>query len=272
MDITVTHIDTACCLIDIAGVRILTDPVLDKAGGLYHHGYGAISRKTASPAVDEAALSEVDLVLLSHPQHKDNFDTSGRAFARSVPLVLSTPPIEKDYRNGQGLRPWESYDVALPDASATLTITATPARHHPRWLPRFFSGEVIGFHLAHSKSEDTLYISGDTVFFEGIHQVAQRWGAPTYALIHVGSAEFRYLTGPGKFTMGAKGFIDTVSVLNPTVAIPIHNGGWTHFKESDEGLQRELLAADEELRRKVHFLPPGRPRELKLLATENGQR
>ncbi len=45
MNIKITHIDTACCLIEIGFFKILTDPVLDNAGKLYHHGYGAISKK-----------------------------------------------------------------------------------------------------------------------------------------------------------------------------------------------------------------------------------
>jgi L-ascorbate metabolism protein UlaG (beta-lactamase superfamily) len=45
----VTQIDTACCLIDIGDVKILTDPVWDNAGELYHHRYGAFSRKIENP-------------------------------------------------------------------------------------------------------------------------------------------------------------------------------------------------------------------------------
>ncbi|OJJ14322.1 hypothetical protein BKI52_43365 [marine bacterium AO1-C] len=265
MDLKVTHIDTACCLIEIEGFKILTDPVLDEAGKFYHHGYGAVSKKVNNPQLDQVSLENVDLVLLSHPQHKDNFDTKGRAFAKSVPLILSTPSIEKSYKNGKGLKPWESHEFTLPDQSTVLKITATPAQHHPGWLPEFISGKVIGFYLTLSSSPETLYISGDTVFFKGIKEIAQKCAPITYALIHVGSAEFRYLTGLGKFTMDGKGFIDTVATINPQIAIPIHNNGWTHFKENDEGVRKVLAKTNAELAQKVRFLERGQPTELKTL-------
>ena len=44
MKVNITHIDTACILLEINGYRILTDPTLDSAGKLYHHGFGSISR------------------------------------------------------------------------------------------------------------------------------------------------------------------------------------------------------------------------------------
>ena len=259
----VTQIDTACCLIEIGDIKILTDPVLDKAGKLYHHGYGAFSRKIGNPTLDDTTLEGVNLILLSHPQHKDNFDRQGREFAKSVPLILSTQKIQKSYSNGKGLKPWEFFEYSEPDKNTRLKITAMPAQHHPNWLPKFISGEVIGFYIETDLSEETLYISGDTVYFDGINQIAERI-TPTYSLIHVGSAEFRYLTGGGKFTMDARGFIQTVKTINPTLAIPIHNDGWSHFKEDDRGILMQLSKENEEFRNKIHFLKNGERDDLKL--------
>jgi L-ascorbate metabolism protein UlaG (beta-lactamase superfamily) len=70
--IAITHIDTACILLEINGFRILTDPTLDNAGRLYYHGYGAVSRKTDNPALPVSGLQDIDLILLNHHQHKDN--------------------------------------------------------------------------------------------------------------------------------------------------------------------------------------------------------
>ncbi|TPN85978.1 MBL fold metallo-hydrolase [Aquimarina algicola] len=262
MNINVTHIDTACCLIEIEGFKILTDPVLDNAGGIYHHGYGAISKKYSNPILDNTSLEAIDLILLSHPQHKDNFDTKGKEFAKSVPLILSTHKTEKEFSNAKGMKPWESYELKNKNDSSILKITATPAQHHPNWLPKFISGEVIGFYIEVSTSKDTVFISGDTVFFKGIFEISEKLKPITYALIHVGSAEFRYLTGFGKFTMDAKGFVKTVSTIDPKIAIPIHNVGWSHFKENDEGVKKELSKVEEELRQKVVFLERGKRTDL----------
>ena len=95
MEISITHIDTACILLQIGEYKILTDPVLDQPGQKYHHGFGAISSKTERPAMDPQALKGIDLLLLSHHQHWDNFDAGGRMLAAEIPLVLSTKAAGK---------------------------------------------------------------------------------------------------------------------------------------------------------------------------------
>ena len=263
MDIIVTHIDTACCLIEFGDYKILTDPVLDKAGKFYHHGFGAVSKKTEDPDLTNVDLNNIDLVLLSHPQHKDNFDTKGREFSKTVPQILSTKKIEKAFKNGKGLEPWQTFKMEPEGKKHDLKITATPAQHHPNWMPEFISGKVIGFHIQSDKSEKSLYISGDTIYYKGIHEIAQKLN-PTFSLIHVGSAEFRYLAGLGKFTMDAKGFIKSVKTLNSEITIPIHNSGWSHFKENDEGV-RKALANENDLHKKVVFLERGKRHNLEEL-------
>lgn len=123
-------------------------------------------------------------------------------------------------------------------------------------MPEFISGKVIGFFLESNTSEKSLYISGDTIYYKGIKEIAQKL-KPSYSLIHVGSAEFRYLAGFGKFTMDAKGFIKTVKDLNSQITMPIHNSGWSHFKESDKGIKRELEKESEVLKKQVLFLERG---------------
>lgn len=261
MKLSITHVGTACCLIQIDSFRILTDPVLDDAGGLYHHGFGSFSRKTTNPKVTKEQLQNIDLVLLSHPQHKDNFDRKGQELSKSVPLILSTTRIEKKFKNGQGFKAWEKTIIPLPN-QGQLSITAVPAQHHPFWLPQFFAGEVIGFMLEHQPSNRTIYITGDTVYFKGIKQVAQNFPSIDVALIHVGSAEIRYLTAFGKYTMNAKGFVQTVQTVQPSIAIPIHNDGWSHFYENDDGIRQELSKQSQTIQDKVLFLEKGQATSL----------
>jgi L-ascorbate metabolism protein UlaG (beta-lactamase superfamily) len=90
MKVTFTQIDTACMRIDLGGFVILTDPAFDQAGSSYLSGTGRTLNKTGAPAVAPSELGPVDLVLLSHDQHKDNLDNAGREFIRTVPLVIST--------------------------------------------------------------------------------------------------------------------------------------------------------------------------------------
>ena len=261
MNLTITHIDTACMLIDINGYRIMTDPTLDKAGNLYHHGLGVFSSKTGNPALEHTDLSHVDLVLLSHHQHKDNFDIKGQEFAAKVPLIITTRPAAEVLSNAVGLDNWESYRIDTPKLT-NLKITATPAQHRPSWIPEFVSGKVIGFVIeADEFTNGVLYISGDTVYFKGIDEVAKRYKVDV-AVFHLGSVQIRYLTAFAQYTMNAKGLLKSVKVLDPNTIIPIHYKGWTHFKEPERVL-RLTVYKNPLLKRKTIFLTPGEPTRIR---------
>lgn len=189
IEIAITHIDTACILLEINGFRILTDPTLDQAGKLYHHGFGSVSRKTENPALDQVTLNDIDLVLLSHHQHKDNFDHKGKEFTKTVARVISTIPASKAMPGVIGLADWETYELSTSPLGI-VKITATPAQHHPWWLPAFFAGKVIGFIIEFDGQKNgAIYISGDTVYFDGIPQIAKRYNVDI-GIFHVGSTNF----------------------------------------------------------------------------------
>ncbi len=82
-------------ILDLGGLRIVTDPTFDPPGP-----NGCLT-KTAGPAVARDQLGPVDLVLVSHDNHPDNLDDSGRALALGAPLVLTTGSAA----GGSGRRP-----------------------------------------------------------------------------------------------------------------------------------------------------------------------
>jgi L-ascorbate metabolism protein UlaG (beta-lactamase superfamily) len=47
-------------------------------------------KKTAKPALAADWIGAVDAVLLSHDQHSDNLDVSGRAFLQKADRVFTT--------------------------------------------------------------------------------------------------------------------------------------------------------------------------------------
>jgi len=255
MDLHITHIDTACLLLDINGFRILTDPTLDFAGNLYYHGFGAISRKLNNPAMLPDEITRVDLVLLSHHQHKDNLDTEGKKYLSKVRRILSTVSASRTIPGVTGLKVWESYpieDVRLPG----LTITATPAQHRPWWIPEFVSGEVIGFVITFNAQQNgVIYIAGDTVFFKGINEVADRYKIDV-GIFNVGAVKFKYLTGGGLYTMDAEGLIKAVQVLRPVKIYPVHSSGWSHFSQEETTLQT-MLCSHPDTMGKTYFLKSG---------------
>src|SRR5690348_14355678 len=172
--LTMTLIGGPTALIEFGGLRLLIDPTFD-APGAYELPHVTLE-KTKGPALAIAQLGRIDAVLLSHDQHADNLDTSGRALLKSVARVFTTKAgAARLGAPAEGLAPWESRE--LTGARGTLTITATPARHGPAGIEPL-SGDVIGFVLAHSGGDSRpLYISGDTVWYDGTADVAARFKA-----------------------------------------------------------------------------------------------
>jgi L-ascorbate metabolism protein UlaG (beta-lactamase superfamily) len=115
---------------------------------------------------------------------------------------------------------------------------------------------VIGFALEWEGQEQcVLWISGDTVLYDGVRHVADRLQVDT-ALLHLGGVRFP-ISGPVRYTMTAKEAIELCGILQPRTVTPIHYEGWSHFREGREAIERELAKAPEELRRRIRWLPIG---------------
>jgi hypothetical protein len=89
LPVTVTYIGGPAALIDIAGLRLPTDPTFDPAGSEYP-GPGYTLRELASPVRTAARIGRVDAVLPSHDHHAGNLDHAGRALLAGVAHVLTT--------------------------------------------------------------------------------------------------------------------------------------------------------------------------------------
>jgi len=139
---TITLIGGPTALIEVGGFRLLTDPTFDPPGE-YRLPHTTL-RKTSRPALTAEEIGPVDAVVLSHDQHADNLDTSGRAFLARAGRVLTTVAgADRLQGRAEGLSPWDETELTKP-GGRSLRITATPARHGPAGIEPF-SGDVIGF-------------------------------------------------------------------------------------------------------------------------------
>ena len=247
-----THVGGPTVLIEVDGWRLLTDPTFDAPGRRYHFGWGAVSRKLAGPAIPAAEIGRIDAVLVSHDQHEDNLDAAGRALLPSAGTIVTTAAGAKRLGgSARGLAPWESTRLEAPGRPA-IEVTATPCRHHP---PGFHPivGDVIGFALRWDGG--SLWISGDTVLYDGVREVAERVEVDV-ALLHVGGVRFG-VTGPLRYTMTGADAVELCGLIRPRVAIPIHYEGWRHFRDGREGIERALAHAPEDVRRRFRWIPIG---------------
>jgi L-ascorbate metabolism protein UlaG (beta-lactamase superfamily) len=254
-DVRVTHVGGPTVLIEIAGWRLLTDPTFDPPGRRYVFGWGTSSRKLAGPAVAAADLGPIDAVLLSHDHHDDNLDDAGRALLPSAGVVVTTTSGAGRLGAGaRGLDPWATTLLEAP-GRPSIEITATPCRHGPP-LSHPIVGDVIGFALRWDGQEHgVLWISGDTVLYDGVRQVAERLEVDT-ALVHLGGVRFP-VSGPVHYTMTAAQAVELCGLIRPRTVIPIHYEGWKHFREGREAIEREFAKAPEDFRRSVSWLPLG---------------
>jgi L-ascorbate metabolism protein UlaG (beta-lactamase superfamily) len=253
--VRVTHIGGPTTLIELDGWRLLTDPTFDSPGQKYKFGWGTSSRKVTGPAIAAADVGPIDAVLLTHDHHGDNLDVAGRALLSSAGGVVTTVSGAKRLGgHAQGLQPWATTQLEAP-ARLPIEITATPCRHGPP-LSYPIVGDVIGFALRWNGQEHgVVWISGDTVLYDGVRQVADRLQV-NIALLHLGAVRFP-ITGPVRYSMTAQEAVELCRLIRPRTAIPVHYEGWSHFREGRDGIERELESAPDDISRSFRLVPLG---------------
>ena len=229
MKTTLTYIGTATVLLETGGVAVLTDPAFDPAPAEYPTGPVTL-RSLTGPAVDAADLPALDAILLSHDEHPDNLDTAGRALLDGR-IVLTTVSGARRLGGGAiGLAPWETYE--LNGESGSLLVTATPARH---------AGDVIGFLLRTPGEEESLYISGDTVYHDELDEIGRRHTVGA-AVLHFGAAVVPYF-GDDCITMDGEQGVRLTRSLDVATVVPVHYDARDHFTQGREGIDAAFAGA-----------------------------
>src|SRR5208283_296537 len=250
----ITLIGGPTALIEVDGFRLLTDPTFDPPGE-YKLAHVTL-KKTSHPALTAEQIGRVEAVLLSHDQHADNFDHAGRAYAMQAPRLLTT--VVGATRLGgvaEGLAPGDSKQLSNP--AGTLTVTATPARHGPAGIEPL-AGDVIGFVLSLAGGGRPIYITGDTVWYEGVAEVARRFRAGL-VLLFAGAAKTR---GAFHLTMDANDALDTAHAFPDATIVPLHYEGWAHFSQSGDDLVQSFKALG--IGARLRLLAPGVPTTIEL--------
>ena len=233
-----TYIGGPTALIELAGLRFLTDPTLDPGGTDYPTAVYTL-HKSQSPALATESLGKIDVVLLSHDHHFDNLDHAGRAALATADIVLTTQAgATRLGGNAVGLAPWESKTLRSSDGRE-LTVTATPARHGPEHGDR---GPVVGFVLQSTVAADPLiYFSGDTVWYDGVAEVGRRFDVDV-ALLNVGAARVA-VAGPHDLTFSADDAVTLARAWPRATIVPLHYEGWTHFTQGRAEVSAAFAAA-----------------------------
>ena len=153
----------------------------------------------------------------------------------------------------EGLAPWQATDVPVPGGGA-VRVTATPARHGPAEADR---GPVIGFVVSPADAPAAgLYVSGDTVWYDGVAEVARRFTVRV-AVLFLGAAKVA-AAGPWPLTFTADEAVEAARAFGDAAIVPLHYEGWAHFTEGRPDVERAFDLAG--LGARLCWLSPGRAR------------
>jgi|SRR5271165_3083721 len=191
----------ATVLIELDGVRLLTDPLLrGRVAHLRRH----------SPPVDQGAVAAPDAVLISHLHH-DHLDLASlRRLGRDTRLLVPAGSGEWLARKGfTDVREMRVGDVARV---AGLAVSAVEARHDGRRAGGP-SADTLGYLI---RGRRAVYFAGDTELFDDMATLAPL----DVALLPV--AGWGPTLGPGH--MDALDAARAAALIRPRLAIPVHWG------------------------------------------------
>jgi L-ascorbate metabolism protein UlaG (beta-lactamase superfamily) len=224
--VTVTFVNHATTLIQLAGVNVLTDPVWsDTVGPL--EGVGP--RRHKAPGVRFEELPPIHVVLLSH-NHYDHTDlpTLQRLRARFDPVfvaglgtraLLARAGIER----GVDLDWWQETRIG------EIAVTFTPAKH---WSGRGIedqNGNLWGSFVVEGGGR-RVYFAGDTGWGSHFAAIRERKGRPDVALLPIGAYSPRWFMEPQH--IDPEEAVRAHVALGARRSLAIH---WGTFALSDEG-------------------------------------
>jgi L-ascorbate metabolism protein UlaG (beta-lactamase superfamily) len=199
----ITYLGHASLLMEMDGMRLLTDPVFRQR--IYH------LRRT-SPSPDAAAFRDVDAVLISH-LHYDHLDIPTLQALGDAPLIY-IPSGASALLERAGIHHYKEISLGETFNVRRVKVQAVPAYHTPSRRPLGLQADCLGFLLSGTA---TIYFPGDTQIFPEMADFSRDLDL---ALLPV------WGWGPdkGKLHMGPKEAAEALTLLRPRLAVPIHWG------------------------------------------------
>jgi L-ascorbate metabolism protein UlaG (beta-lactamase superfamily) len=241
---SIFFVGTATVILRYAGFTILTDPNFLHAGDHVHLGYGLTAERLTNPAIELEELPPLDFCILSH-YHGDHFDhVVEERLQKDLPILTtehaSTELKDKGFTATMALDTWDA--VNIDKGSSRLRVTSMPGKHGPSitdlLLPPVM-GSMLEFQTASDQTALRLYITGDTLVHDDLHEIPKRYPNIDLALFHLGGTRIMGIL----LTMDAEQGVEAIKIINPHEVIPIHYNDYEVFKSPLEDFKKAVEAA-----------------------------
>lgn len=241
---SIYFVGTATVILRYAGFTILTDPNFLHAGDHVHLGYGLSAKRLTNPAMEIEELPVLDFCVLSH-YHGDHFDhVVEERLQKDLPIITTPEAAEKITEKGfTAAVALETWDSAIVDKlDSRVVVTSMPGKHGPALadllLPEVM-GSMLQFESRNGSRMLSLYISGDTLVFDQLREIPERYPDIDLGLFHLGGTRIMGIL----LTMDAEQGVEAVRIVNPREVIPIHYNDYEVFKSPLEDFRKAIEEA-----------------------------
>src|SRR5690606_7929857 len=242
---SITWIGHSTFFIQMNGLNIITDPVWAT--------YMGFQKRLTKPGIAIKDLPEIDIVVISHG-HYDHLDFPSIRKLKGdptyyIPYGLKSAFTRRGYKKVVEANWWDDFQLE----SEHMKLSFVPAQHWTRrtlndWNTSHWGGWI----FENSRNGETVYFVGDTGYFSGFKEIANRYSIDI-VLMPIGAYEPEWFMAPSHINPedSIKAFLE----MNGNVFIPMHYGAYRLADDTGpEALERfnkewERLSLPEEQRK-----------------------
>jgi L-ascorbate metabolism protein UlaG (beta-lactamase superfamily) len=247
MNMNIQQIRNATIVVEYTGKKFLIDPFL-AVKGTYPPFPNSLRQDQNNPLVNlptsiENIIHDLDAVILTH-LHLDHWDdTAKEVLPKEIKMFVQNEEDAKEVRNAG----FQNVEVLQEDTVFEGIQLVKTKGEHGRGEILKLAGLVCGVVFKHT-SEKTLYVAGDTVWYDGIQEEINTH-KPEIIVVNGGDNQF--LQG-GSLVMGKDDIYEVHKAAPYAKIISVHMEAVNHWTLSRE----ELKSFIEEKGISSHVLVP----------------
>ncbi|TRZ40463.1 MBL fold metallo-hydrolase [Niallia circulans] len=246
----ITQIRNATIIVEYAGKKILIDPMLAKKN-TYPAFPNTIRQDQGNPSVDlpmsvNDIISGVDAIILTH-LHLDHFDDAAKELLPKEIKMFVQNQNDAEQVKSFG---FQEVEVLTKDTVFEgIQLIKTTGEHGRGEKLLELMGEVCGVVLK-QPTEKTLYIAGDTVWYNGIQQELDTH-KPDIIVVNGGDNQ---IIGFGSLIMGKDDIYEMYKAAPQSKIISVHMEAVNHWGLAraelktfinDKGISDHILVPDD---------------------------